>query len=404
MTNKNINLISKYKVWAGAFIALIVISLVLSILKPDNTKQVINQIKESRPLTSNSGSSIDLAMVGDMLPHETVTKAAATESGYDYLNLISSDLQKSFQKADLHFCNQEAVSAADISVKGYPAFNAPVAFPKDINKFGCDIISTANNHAADQGLAGIEGTLDVWDGIKPLAISGMHRTKDEAQRLQIAEKNGLKIGFTAFNEVNNISPPVSDTGVNMLSNINLLEEQINGLKEKSDIVVVSVHWGDEDSHNLTSAQREYARKIADLGADIIIGTGPHVWQPYQVLDRPDGGKTYLWNSIGNGLNSQTKKDQLFSAVALIKISKDKEGRVSVSNPRVLPTYMHFVWGSGVGLSQSQLLARKELKWTVLNGSQNLIDERNDFKTTEEGQLNNLRKYLNNDQVEFLESY
>lgn len=385
-----------------AGLALILVSLVLSLLRQEPSKEM--QKAPDAQVVQEASQSIELAMVGDMLPHDTVTNAAKSSEDYNYLDLISKGLQDSFKKADLHFCNQEAVSAASLPVDGYPAFNAPVAFPRDINRFGCDIISTANNHAADKGLEGIRGTLDVWDRLKPEAVSGMHKSSDEADKLQIVEKNGIKVGFTAFNEVNNISPPTSETGINMLTDFKLLSEQIKGLKQNADVVVVSVHWGKEDSHDLTSAQKEYAKQISDLGADIIIGTGPHVWQPYQILDRDNGGKTYLWNSIGNGLNSQTKQDQLFSGVALINISKNKDGKITIKDPRVLPTYMHYVWGSGVGTSQSQLLARKDLKWGLLKGSQSELDKRNDFKTTEDEQKSRLKQYLNNDKVQLIDSY
>lgn len=393
---------NKNKVFFLGLLSLVFISLILSILKSDTPKET-PQTNNKTEKTSNI-QSVELSMAGDMLPHDTITNAAKSSEDYNYLDLISKDLQDSFKKADLHFCNQEAVSSASLPVDGYPAFNAPTAFPRDMNKFGCDLISTANNHAADKGLEGIKGTLDVWDKLFPKAVSGMHRSTDEAEKLQVIEENGLKIGFTAFNEVNNNALPSSETGINMLSDTELLEHQIKGLKESSDVVVVSVHWGKEDSHDLTAAQKSYAKKLSDLGADIIMGTGPHVWQPYQVLDRADGGKTYLWNSIGNGLNSQTKQDQLFSAVALINISKDKDGKVTISNPRVLPTYMHYVWGSGVGGSQSQLLSRRDLKWRLLSGSQGEIDKRNDFKTTEAEQKSKLKQYINNDQVQILDTY
>lgn len=392
---------TKYRLILLAAILLVAVSFILSALKAEQPKVPIDNPGE--PVESSS-SSIELAMVGDMLPHDTITNAAKSSEDYNYLQLISGGLTESFKKADIRFCNQEAVSTTGLAVDGYPAFNAPVAFPRDINKFGCDLISTANNHAADKGSEGISGTLEAWDGIKPLAVSGSYRTPAESETLRVVEKNGIKIGFTAFNEVNNISPPSGDVGVSMLSDTVSLEQQITSLKREADLVVVSVHWGKEDSHEPTESQKKYAKKISDLGVDIIIGTGPHVWQPYQVLDRADGGKTHLWYSIGNGLNSQTEQDQLFSGVALINISKGSTGAVEINNPRVLPTYMHYEWGGGVGMSQSQLLARKNIEWGLLAGSQQKLDKRNDFKTTEQEQKENLRNYINNPLVELLEGY
>ncbi|MDQ5913669.1 MAG: hypothetical protein QG623_288 [Patescibacteria group bacterium] len=371
---------------------------------PPDTNQINEASRQEPPKAAESKtSSLDLAAVGDMLPHETITQSAKTGSGYDYLSLISPELQASFKKADLRFCNQEAPSAASLGVRGYPAFNAPAQFPKDLSKFGCNIISTGNNHSSDGGQTGINGTLEEWDSLSPLAVSGSNRSQQEADKLQIFEKNGIKIGFVAFSQDSN-SSPANTYSVNRLSNTKLLESQIKGLKSAADVVIVSAHWGTEDSHTVDSLQKKYAQQIADFGADIILGSGPHVWQPYTELTGSTGNKTHTWYSIGNGLNSQTKADQLFSGVALLKLTKSAEGKVEISSPRVLPTYMHYTWSNGVGLAQSQLLGRRDLKWMTLVGSDALISDRNDFQTTVPQQFDKLKKYLENDKVELLQAY
>ena len=367
--------------------------------------EVTSSTKDNQD-TEPKEQSVDLLAVGDMLPHETVTKAAKSSSGdYDYLSLISPDLQKAFKKADLRFCNQEAPSAASLGVRGYPAFNAPAKFPADLSSFGCNLISTGNNHASDGGQAGIDGTLKEWDELNPLAISGTNRSQEEADKLRTFEFKGIKFGFVAFSQDSNASQPNSYS-VNRLSNAKLLESQIKEMKKQVDVVIVSAHWGTEDGHTVNSLQNKYAQQISDLGADIIIGSGPHVWQGYKDLKGSGGNTTHTWFSIGNGLNSQTKVDQLFSGLALIKITKTKDGSISITEPRVLPTYMHYVWGNGIGLSDPQLLARKDLKWSLLNepGTEDLISKRNDFKTTSEAQAAKLKSYLANDQVEVLQSY
>ena len=66
--------------------------------------------------------------------------------------------------------------------------------------------------------------------------------------------------------------------------------------------------------------------------------------------------------------------------------------------------MHYVWGSSVGLSQAQLLSRTKLKYSTLQESQDLIAQRNDFKTTADQQIQNLTKYLDNPAVELLQTY
>jgi poly-gamma-glutamate synthesis protein (capsule biosynthesis protein) len=351
-------------------------------------------------------TSVELIAVGDMLPHETVTKSAKDSNGnYDYLSLISPELQKAFKKADLRFCNQEAPSAAELGVRGYPAFNAPAKFPTDLSSLGCNLISTGNNHASDGGQAGIDGTLKEWDSLKALAVSGTNRSQEEANQLKTFELKGIRFGFVAFSQDSNAIQPNSYS-LNRLSNTKLLESQIKEMKKQVDVVIVSAHWGTEDSHTVNSLQNKYAQQISDLGADIIIGSGPHVWQAYKDLKGSGGNTTHTWFSVGNGLNSQTKVDQLFSGLALINITKSEDGKISIEKPRVLPTYMHYVWGNGIGLSDSQLLGRKNLKWSLMNepAASDLISKRNDFETTSEAQRTKLKSYLSNDQVQVLQSY
>ena len=58
----------------------------------------------------------------------------------------------------------------------------------------------------------------------------------------------------------------------------VMEQQVRVARQEADFVVVGVHWGVEDSHNITQAQRTLAQSLADWGADVIIGTHPHVLQ------------------------------------------------------------------------------------------------------------------------------
>lgn len=392
------------KTWLflGCIVALTgVIILTLKVISTKDLKTE-EQTKTSKVYDSKEVIELDLAMVGDMLPHETVTNSAKTNSGYEYLKLISPELQTAFKKADFRFCNQEAVSAPSLGVRGYPAFNAPKEFPEDLRSFGCNLTSLANNHIADQGVKGIDETNSQWKGHNGILASGANSSTEEQRELRVLEVDGIRVGFVAFTDHSNnsISPSYK---VNQVQEEDLLKQQIEGLQKSSDIVLVSVHWGSEDSHKPNSKQEQTASKIANYGADIIVGTGPHVWQPYTQITKEDGHKTHVWYSIGNGLNSQTKADQLFSGIALMRLAK-KGQEVTVSDPRVLPTYMHYVWVNGVGLSDPQLLGRKDLSWGLLAKSEGLIGQRNDFKTTVQEQKDLLRGYLGNEAVEILETY
>lgn len=389
----------------GAKLGVLIITLVLVAfglsLTNKNSPGESGLVQINTP-TQKSSKVVTLSAVGDMLPHETVTNAAKSSSGsdYDYLSLISPELKSEFLSADLRFCNQEATSADQLGIRGYPSFNAPQEFSTDLGEFGCNLVSLANNHMADNGSAGIDGTLDSWDKVPNVLYSGSNRTLEEAEQLKVKEVKGIKFGFTAFTDHTNSQISLAFK-LNQAQDYKLLDQQVKGLRAISDVVIVSIHWGKEDSHDVSTSQQELAQMISNLGADIIIGTGPHVWQPYQVLTSSSGRKTHLWNSIGNGLNSQTKPSQLFSGIAKLNISKEPNGKILVSLPEVLPTYMHYIWSSGVGLSDPQLLGRRDLKWTLLSEASELLPKRNDFETTIEEQKELLKSYINNPEVKIL---
>jgi poly-gamma-glutamate synthesis protein (capsule biosynthesis protein) len=93
--------------------------------------------------------------------------------------------------------------------------------------------------------------------------------------------------------------------------------------------------------------------------DVIVGTGPHVLQPVEWLERPDGAKTLVWYSIGNLLSSQLQSNQLTGGVALFKATKKDTG-VVISDVQFKPTFMSYQWSAADKAAQ-RLLARHDLK-------------------------------------------
>lgn len=79
-------------------------------------------------------------------------------------------------------------------------------------------------------------------------------------------------------------------------------------------MVVGVHWGVENSHTITQAQQTLAQQLADWGADLILGTHPHVLQDAQWLTAADGRTAFVAYSLGNLISTQSKPDQLIGAI------------------------------------------------------------------------------------------
>jgi len=294
--------------------------------------------------TSTATDSVTVAAMGDMLPHDSINQNAQTANGgYDYSPFFGS-ITGSYSEADLVFCNQEGLSSgAEFGISGYPAFNAPEQFAIDLRiAAGCNTISLANNHINDKGQAAINKTLDVWDSLQPLLISGAARSPEDQQKISYTTINGISVAFVAFAQYSN-NGSVTSYGQNIYGNRALLTSLVTTARNNADAVMVSMHWGTENSATVDNDQKEYAQLLADLGVDVVIGTGPHVLQPATWLSRADGHRTLVWYSIGNLLSAQLTLDQRIGGIAEWDFVRDAGGGVAVANPRFIPTFMSYNW-------------------------------------------------------------
>ena len=328
---------------------------------------------------------VHMIAMGDMLPHDAVNAAAALPGGgADYTQFFSG-ISAQLDAADVTFCNQEVPSAgAEFGISGYPTFNAPTEFARDLREgVGCDLVNTATNHAADLGTAGIAATRAVWDGLGPAIVAGANRSAAEQHDVRVFEADGVRIALVAFAEYSNA--PIDGVSLSMMSDTALVTELVTSARELADVVVVSAHWGTEDSHEVNDAQRAFAQQVADLGADVVLGTGPHVLQPVAWLDRADGGRTLVWYSLGNMLNTQLQLDQRTGVIAGFDLVRDSaDGPVRVERPSAILTYMHYDW-SAEQEAAGDLMARTNLSITPLASADPLL-ERTRFGASAAAQL------------------
>ncbi|QIK62748.1 CapA family protein [Leucobacter viscericola] len=322
------------------------------------------------PTTPAGPKPVKVIAMGDMLPHDSVNANALQADGsYNYAPFFEG-IKPELDAADLTFCNLEVPTAGvDFGISGYPTFNAPTEFARDLHgAAGCDLVNTATNHTADKGTAGIAATRNAWDALQPSFVSGANRSAEEQQVVPVVEKDGIRIALVSFAEYSNA--PIDDVSLNLMSNDALVQQLMAKARETADVVIVSAHWGTEDSHEVNDQQRGFAQKVADLGADVIIGTGPHVLQPTTWLNRADGGKTLVWYSIGNMLNTQLTLDQRTGVIAGFELTKDGD-TVQVTKPTAVLTYMHYDW-TPAQEAANDLLARNNLSITPLAGADELL--------------------------------
>ena len=334
----------------------------------DTTQTVTTTAPKTEVKTEPVGPSytIHMAAMGDMLAHDTIIANAKTGNSYDFAKFFKN-IRPSYKSADVVFCNQEGlVSGEQFGISGYPSFNAPSKFASDLKTgAGCDIINLANNHMGDKGVAATDTTIDVWAKLKPLLISGANKNATDQNKVGYATVNGVKLALVSFADFNNNGATPSYS-VNIYHDEALVRRLVGAARKNADVVIVSMHWGVEDSNTVSTDQYNEVNLLSSLGVDVIIGTGPHVLQKVDIVKRPDGGKMVVWYSLGNMLSSQLNTKELIGGIAQFDIAKNaKSKKYSISNLTFTPTYMHYEW-TATEAANGDLLARKNAMIYLLN--------------------------------------
>jgi len=252
------------------------------------------------PGSAERDGLVTLAFVGDILPAGSVARLME-RYGYDFPFLEAMAL---LSAADIAAGNLESA----ITEQGTPAenkqylFRGPAAALPAIRDAGFDVLNLANNHTLDYGWIGLKDTMDALDdhGIRHVGAGADDR---EAFAPVYVEAGGITVAFVG---VSNVVPEVSwkagpkNAGVAELYDPRRALEAVREADRNADVVVVLVHWGVERSETPEAYQKEKGRQLIDAGADLVIGSHPHVLQGIEAYN----GK-WIAYSLGNFVFNMT---------------------------------------------------------------------------------------------------
>lgn len=294
--------------------------------------------------------SINFLSAGDNLIHDGIYKQANRRAGggdsYDF-SLCYENIAETVQKADIATINQETVIAKSFAPSGYPTFNSPHEVGDEITKIGFDVINLANNHMLDKGAKGMAENIEYWDGVEGVVHTGAYKNDEDVNKVEYTECNGLKVGLIGITQYTNglYLPKDSELRIIYSENEELIESKIKKTKEECDLVLVNVHWGNEYQTEPTAEQRALAEKMVQWGADVIIGHHPHVLQPIEYIDKPDGTKALVVYSLGNFISQQNKPSRVVGGMVGYTVTKEMtSGKITVSNVQFIPIVTHYVQG------------------------------------------------------------
>lgn len=258
--------------------------------------------------------SLSLVMAGDALLHTPVyTDAQKVDSStgaitYNFAKMFAP-IAPLIARYDLAFYNQETIlGGTELGLSSYPSFNSPQEFGDTMLSLGFNLISLANNHTLDKGERGVRAMLAYWHTKEaesiaramPIAIAGSYASQEDRDKPRIYEKNGITYALLAYTYGTNGIP--IPKGKEYLVNVytkDMLIRDVKALRDKVDLLLVSMHWGIEYDFAPSKEQREFAALLASLGVDIVIGNHPHVIQPIEKI-----GNTLVIYSHGNLISAQ----------------------------------------------------------------------------------------------------
>ncbi len=308
----------------------------------------------AKPVIQQGTQTARLMCAGDNLIHRSIytqAKSRAGGNGYDFAYAYEN-VKDIISSADIAFLNQETIMDKDNEPASYPLFNSPTELLDEMIEIGFDVFNQSTNHTMDKTLSGALNNIELFKSKQNVLLTGLYETRDDMLKPQTREVNGITFSFVGFTEfLNGLRvPSSSDLGLVYLTDTRYSQEEIYATmkqmidiaKENSDVVCVSMHWQTEDITVPDESQIQITQKLLEYGADIIIGTGPHVLQPMEMKQNGDGEDALVIWSLGNFISCQNKRNNMLGGIADITVKKDlATGKVSFESATLIPTITHF---------------------------------------------------------------
>lgn len=276
--------------------------------------------------------------------------------------ILFKPLHSYLKNADVTFGNLEGTITDNLSqVKTCKSdsncyfFAMPSDYTKSLKHAGFDVLSIANNHINDFGAIGRKSTMQ---NLKKhnINFAGLINCP-----VDTFSRNGIKYGFCAF---------APNAGTLSIKDIKKAEQVVRNLNEISDIVIVSFHAGGEGTkfQNVTKSSEfyigenrgnvyEFAHKMIDAGADLLLGHGPHVSRAVELYKN-----RFITYSMGNFCTFSRVNVQGQNGIApLFQIYTTKKGEFLTA--KIIPVYQHKGKSPKIDSKQRAISIIKRLTFT-----------------------------------------
>ena len=341
----------KIKIKRILVLLVVLLAIFLIITLPNKAKKENHQTNKQKTKEEEKikQTKLSMVMVGDALIHGSVYRDAYKDGKYDFSNQLEF-IKPIIKNYDLAFYNQETIlGGTELGLSDYPTFNSPWEFGDNMLDAGFNIVNLATNHTMDRGEKAILKSCEYWNPKKKdILFAGSYCSFEDQDEIKIFEKNGIKYTMLSYTYgTNGISVPKGKEYLVNLYSDEKAKEDIEKVRDKVDLLLVSMHWGIEYQTEPTAEQQREAKYLSDLGADIIIGTHPHIIEPVTYI-----GDTLVIYSLGNFISAQsTNSDyntmvELMTSIDIIKETKGEKSTIKLENLNNELLYNYYTKGSG----------------------------------------------------------
>lgn len=297
---------------------------------------------------------VTLSFVGDILIHKALYRAVI--DGSQHFSQLWKRTDELINKADFSTGNLEGPAALGINSRGQDVgdigfvydgdvysgtnfvFNFHPRILVDLKKSGYDLLTLANNHSFDRHTLGIDKTIAAARQVGMPTVGTRMSQERNGAFYEVRSVKNMRIAFLGCTEMTNKKPANRDQLLFCYNDevINLIRE----ISSRSDVdaMIIMTHWGSEYVSTPDWHQQTYAKKYLEAGATAVIGSHPHVLQPWQKYVTKDGRETFIAYSLGNFIAGQAGLARQTGAVVYLGLSKEGHQKAKVIGVRYTPTY------------------------------------------------------------------
>lgn len=294
-------------------------------------------------LDGNFDVEITFSAVGDLMCHSTQFNYAKVEPDSFDFSGVYAGVRDYLKNPDFLMGNLETTFAGKkYPYVGYPIFNTPDDFLYDLKNAGFDLLFTANNHSIDKGLFGLQRTISLMKQ-ENIHYRGTNFTPEGKDTVEIIDVKGLKTVVLAYSYGDNgMGSSKTAEYFNTIDSLKIREDIHKADSLGAELVIVYLHFGVEYQKKPNAYQKDIVTKVVDYGADIILGSHPHVMQPMMYFKAKSGriDSGFVAYSMGNFISNQRWRYSDAGIIVNFSVIKNSvTNEIKLGNVSYLPTWV-----------------------------------------------------------------